>query len=248
MVQQAAQQKAPEPAKLTLADLDGQQEERQQLVQQSVAADAVVSPNAPLLDEGQFEDLLSCVKRAQKDAQARKVLRVRVAFYFSCCNPLLPFQEVVSAAIAKGAVKVGGSATGGWIALGTDDVHEDGMGDRTYSLDKLDTDSSDTTTARYSTDGGSGGRGGLVGGQLAEPEQWWLTLRFSDAFRAAQELKSFADATHRVQRQTEPSTFFHRMAVGPFASSLEANRYFQMKFGHMNLRPKILPYADLRVA
>lgn len=234
-VQLAAQQKAPEQPKLTPAALEGPLVEPQP----NVAGDTTVSPNAPP-EEGQFEDLLSCVKRAQKDAMARKVLRVRVAFYFSCFNPLLSFQEVMSAAIAKGAVKVGGSATSGWIALGTDDVHEDGC-----SLDKLDTDSTDTLAPRGSSEAGSGS---LVGGALAEPEQWWITLRFSDTFRTAQELKSFTDPTRRVQRQTERSSGFHRMALGPFVSSPEANRYFQMKFGHMNLRPKILPYADIRVA
>ena len=193
-----------------------------------------------------FDDLLSCVKRAQRESGARKVRRATVAFYYALLNPLYPLSTILPRAVDKGVVKAGGVLNNAWIALGTDDVHEDleSMSSVDGSLSTLAppqvANASEENAQRRAEPPGAV--------PLMQFEQWFITLRYGTHFGAYQEVHNFADGAITVQREVEPSGNFERMAVGPFANAIVADKYYQRHVGHMNLRPKITTRPQLRAA
>jgi hypothetical protein len=194
---------------------------------------------ADAVADDRFADLQNVIMRCQREAGGRKVRRVTADFYFAMLNPLISFQEIVSAAVEQGAVKVGGAGSSAWIALGTDNVHDDDDSSHHFSKsDSVDSLTSVAATALPQSPPGS---------SLSDPPQWFITLRYGMQFRVYSEIHGFSDPSKRILRQVEPSGVFERMAVGPFETSGLADRYFQRNFSFMNLRPKISTKPELSV-
>jgi hypothetical protein len=168
-----------------------------------------------------FDDLADCIRRVQGVSGMTKVRRSAVGLLFKQLNPVAVFKKVVTDAEAEGKVVLGGELGHAWIALSSD------LGDEDRARARFD-GSVNTGNAASPTANSAGG--------------WYISLRYNQSFSCFGTLQVFRPvlSSHlRVTRIDEPQGAWHRMSIGPFDSMTDADSYFSLNFGEMQLLPKI---------
>jgi hypothetical protein len=168
----------------------------------------------------QFTDLADCIRQVQKDVGMKKARRSAVGILFKRINPVVPFKKIVVDAEAAGLVKLGGQLGHAWITLSSDHVDEDQQG-------RPDESARSPSTAVQSAGGAT---------------DWWITLRYNQSFPCYSVVQTFRPSLAdnvSVTRIAEPQGRWHRMGVGPFRTLMEADNYYTLNFGELQLLPKI---------
>ncbi|CUG06290.1 Hypothetical protein, putative [Bodo saltans] len=173
-----------------------------------------------------FDDLVDCIRKVMAASGMTKVRRSPVGILFKKLNPVVPFKKVVSDAEAAGQVVLGGQLGHAWIAL-TSELSAEDQCKKPLGTDEnansVNGNASSPTTAR--DDGG-----------------WYISVRYNQSFACFGTLQAFRPVLSdhlKVRRLDEPQGNWHRMAIGPFDSMQDADSYFTLNFGDMQLLPKI---------
>ena len=186
-------------------------------------------PSGKVSSDSIYGDLIDCIRQVQDETNSHKVKRAAVAMAFAKLNPLVKFQDIVSAAAELALVKVGGAMSNSWIALASDDAQEDA------NSMLLSPGLSETAAPTFRSNS-----------ELIDTEKpWCLTLRYNKSFKFFNELNEFTDDTVTIVRRTEPNQYFIRSCIGPFPTSSAADKYYQRKFGHLNVRPRFTTTPEI---